>query len=269
MKHNLSYYTHNVNSHNHWKFKTLRRKYGWAGEGRFWALNNMIADSDHCRLDISDTGRQVAAAADLDLSLDEFNNFITYLADTCRLVEVEDGHVVTGITQENLTKVGGKREYQRNWARSKSTIEKGNSSIETTGSNIETKESIIEKEQSKVKKIKVKESKKKPVPLPLPAYNSTTLKPIPDLMADCLKDKIHFVEHLMRKHTISEYQVTKALEAFNEHLLSLGESVKAVKDYRLHFQNWLPKQDFKMFRINPQQQGNIGGINDTLNSIGL
>ena len=114
-----------------------------------------------------------------------------------------------------------------------------------------------------------KDNKKKPAPLLLPAYNSATLKPIPDLMTDCLKDRINFVEHLMRKHTISDYQVSKALEAFNEHLLSLGESVKAVKDYRLHFQNWLPKQDFKMFRINPLQPGNNGGINDTLNSIGL
>ncbi|MDZ7763237.1 MAG: hypothetical protein U5K00_02260 [Melioribacteraceae bacterium] len=38
MKKNISFYSHYSDSHNHWKFKLLRNKYGWAGEGKFWAL---------------------------------------------------------------------------------------------------------------------------------------------------------------------------------------------------------------------------------------
>lgn len=265
MKNNLSYYTHKVNSHHHWKFKTLRRKYGWAGEGRFWALNNMIAESDHCRLNIADESRLDAIAADLDLSAAELTAFISYLSATCKLVVQDKGFIMTGITQENLEKVDGKRTYQREWTRSKSNIETGNSSIETTGSSIETKKSNIENEQSKVKKNKIKKREQPPPS----SFGSVISKSIVDLMTDCLADKIYFVEHVCRQHRISEYQVNKALEDFNSHLLSIGEGVKTVKDYRQHFQNWLPKQDMKKFRLNPQEQRASNGVNDTLNSIGL
>lgn len=104
---------------------------------------------------------------------------------------------------------------------------------------------------------------------PAHLYGSAISKSIEELKVDCLKDKVYFVEYLMRLHKISEYQVTKALEDFNERLMSIGEPVKTVKDYRTHFQSWLPKQDMKKFRLNPQEQAASNGINDTLNSIGL
>ena len=43
MKNNIEYYRHHAQSDTHPKFKMLRNEYGWAGEGKFWALNNRIA----------------------------------------------------------------------------------------------------------------------------------------------------------------------------------------------------------------------------------
>lgn len=159
MKNNLSYYSHDVNSHNHWKFKTLRRKYKWCGEGKFWALNNMIAEADGCRLDIKDFDKKASIAADLDFDIPEFDQFIDYLAKVCKLIIEEDGHLLTEKTQENLEGVNDKRERQRNWKKQKSTQE-----IEKSTST--NKQSTVENEQSKVKEIKEEEIKEEKIITP-------------------------------------------------------------------------------------------------------
>jgi hypothetical protein len=165
MKNNLSYYRHEVTSHNHWKFKTLRRKYKWCGEGKFWALNNMIGESDGCKLDISNPDKKAAIAADLDFDDHEFDEYLTFLIEKCRLVIMDEGHLTTPMTQENLAEVSSTRERKRNWKRqnSPSTQEKSPSTELNSppiGSPVDDKneKSTVER---KVKESKVKESKGK------------------------------------------------------------------------------------------------------------
>lgn len=160
MKNNISYYRHEVSSHNHWKFKTLRRKYTWSGEGKFWALNNIIAESPECRLDINDDDKKAAIAAELDFDVPEFETFITYLIKVCKLVKMEEGMLITGITQEILSEVSEKRERQRNWKKEKSTSNNEKSTTFSKESVSKTDVSTVEKQQSKVNKIKVNKSKK-------------------------------------------------------------------------------------------------------------
>lgn len=153
MKNNLSYYRHEVNSHNHWKFKTLRRKYKWCGEGKFWALNNMIGEAENCQLNISNADIKASIAADLDFDITEFEQFVEYLIKVCKLLVEEDGLLTTPMTQENLAEVNSKRERQRNWKKQKSTHE-------TEKSTSTEQQSTVENEQNKVKESKVKEIKK-------------------------------------------------------------------------------------------------------------
>lgn len=153
MKNNISYYQHDTNSHNHWKFKTLRRKYGWSGEGKFWALNNMIGESEYCILDLSDETKVMAVATELDFEVSELREFISFLVQKSRLVlELENG-ISTGIVQEIYNKVDEKREYQRSWKKRK---EKSKDDV----SNIENEKSNIENEQSRVDKSRVNKSKR-------------------------------------------------------------------------------------------------------------
>lgn len=78
---------------------------------------------------------------------------------------------------------------------------------------------------------------------PPPAqFGNVTSKSISDLMEDCLKDRVYFVEHLCRQTGLTPEDVPKRMRDFNEHLASLGESVKTVKDYRQHAQNWIKKK---------------------------
>ena len=90
----------------------LRVKYGWAGEGKFWALNNMIAQSENCRLDISKKYNKASIANDLDFNIKTLDEFLDYLNDDCNLIIKNGTTITTDIIQENFGKVSSKR--QRN-----------------------------------------------------------------------------------------------------------------------------------------------------------
>lgn len=105
MKNNIEYYCHYANSHNHPKFKLLRLKYGWAGEGRFWALNNIIAGSDNCILNLNKKYVIASVSSDLGMSIEEFQEFISYLSKECELLIDIDGNVSTENVRETFKEV--------------------------------------------------------------------------------------------------------------------------------------------------------------------
>ncbi len=138
----------------------LRVKYGWEGEGKFWALNNMIADSDQCQLDLS---RKFIVADILDLfqmQHDEFTNFINFLVEDCELINRVGDIITTETVQENYSKVMSKRVRNKTDYEAKTTepeIQNSEIPINSFIQNFQTSENI----QSKVKESKVKESKLK------------------------------------------------------------------------------------------------------------
>lgn len=105
MKNNIEYYCHYANSHNHPKFKLLRLKYGWAGEGRFWALNNIIAGSDNCILNLNKKYVVASVSSDLGMNIEEFQEFISYLSKECELLIDIDGNVSTENVRETFKEV--------------------------------------------------------------------------------------------------------------------------------------------------------------------
>ena len=114
MKNNILFYQHYVNSSDHPKFKTLRVKYGWAGEGKFWALNNKIADAENCELNLSKKYNKASIANDLNFSIEEFDGFLEYLEEDCDLIIRENNHITTKMLRENLEKVMKERKRNKN-----------------------------------------------------------------------------------------------------------------------------------------------------------
>jgi uncharacterized phage protein (TIGR02220 family) len=149
MKNNIDFYQHYANADQHPKFKMLRSEYGWSGEGKFWALNNRIAQAENCQLDISKKYNRAAVANDLNFKLVDFDKFIAFLLNDCELIqECEIGVYTTDIVQENFQKVSSDRKSARE--RSRRRWEN------THQSSPEKKQSSPEK-VSKVKESKVKE----------------------------------------------------------------------------------------------------------------
>ena len=160
MKNNILFYQHYVNSSDHPKFKTLRVKYGWAGEGKFWALNNKIADAENCELNLSKKYNKASIANDLNFSIEEFDGFLEYLEEDCDLIIRENNHITTKILRENLEKVMKERKRNKN-NYNKRVIQNVNED-KTQSKPIESEIKPVENIQSKVKESKVKESKGKP-----------------------------------------------------------------------------------------------------------
>jgi len=161
LKNNLDYYQHFSDAHNHAKFKTLRVKYGWEGEGKFWALNNIIAKAENCKLDLSVDYNKASLANDLDFSLEDFEEFICYLLEKCHLIKKNGEKITTNILQENLKKVMNDREQAKNRRVSKSKPENKIEIDKKTSENVGERRRRTPDENHKVKESKVKESKVK------------------------------------------------------------------------------------------------------------
>ena len=161
MKNNIDYYQHYATSDQHPKFKMLRVKFGWSGEGKFWALNNRIALSENCCLNISKKYNKASIANDLNFTIQELDDFILYLKDDCELIyECEPGIITTDIIQENFGKVSEKRIKNQKIYRNK--IQTSETKIQTAENGIQPSENIQSKvKESKEKKSKVKKKKEK------------------------------------------------------------------------------------------------------------
>ena len=114
MKNNLEFFRHHADSYQHPKFKMLRLKYGWEGEGRFWALNCMIARAENCQLDLSQKYNVATICTDLGLSQQSLESFVDYLLNECSLLKkTPDGKIYTDILAETLENVSHQRAKSR------------------------------------------------------------------------------------------------------------------------------------------------------------
>lgn len=154
MKSNILYYPHYTAAHTHPKFKMLRVKYGWEGEGKFWALNNMIGLAENCKLDLS---RKFVVADILELfkfNQEQFNEFIDYLEKECELIEREGNCITTEIVQETFTQAEVKREDSRSRYRKKkddpeSIITPETKILDAENGNLGESDSLIKANQKK------------------------------------------------------------------------------------------------------------------------
>jgi hypothetical protein len=119
IKDNISYYRHEVLSHRNVKFVYLREKYGWAGEGKFWALNNLIADHDGCKLPVGKRFQISGYAKELEMSEDEFNEYLNFLIDDCNLVIKEGDCIYTNDVQDVYKNVKSRSKVNQTYYKNK------------------------------------------------------------------------------------------------------------------------------------------------------
>lgn len=120
MKTNLNYYSRRVDSHRHPKFKMLRQllgggDIGWAAEARFWALNDIIAESELCELDLSVNRNKADISEILGITLGQLDAFISVLLseDVQLLFEIDSQIYSTKKVKDTLDTVLVEREKSR------------------------------------------------------------------------------------------------------------------------------------------------------------
>jgi len=145
MKKNIEYYPHKTESHRHPKFKMLRSTFGngvagWAAEGRFWALNNIIASSEDCQLNLTKKRNRGVYADELGMSINEFDEFIEMLKseDIELIKEVSPGVYITDIVLETYDAVSRERQT----ARSRQSKKEAN--ITDSGEELENSDEELE-----------------------------------------------------------------------------------------------------------------------------
>ena len=162
MKENIEYYRHFSGADQHPKFEMLRARYGWAGDGKFWALNNRIALASNCVLDLRKKYVKASIANALDFTLAEFDEYVIYLLDECDLIIETGSGITTNEIQENYVKVAEKRMKNKVGYEKKPILKTAESSTKLSGTDIQLSEMQIqlsENIQTKVKETKVKERK--------------------------------------------------------------------------------------------------------------
>lgn len=115
IRNNILSFDHDCDAFEHPKFLALRSRYGWEGDGRFWALNGMIARSDGARLDLSRYFVKAGVMQKLGMTETEFDQFIAFLSDpdSCGLIDNEGGILSTDRTQLELQAASRSREFER------------------------------------------------------------------------------------------------------------------------------------------------------------
>ena len=107
MKENLPYFRHDNDALEDEKCQALLAQYGFAGYGKFWALNESISKATAARLDLSRKVIRAQTAVKLQFTLAEFDAFLSFLSnpDECGLIQYESGIVTTKRTQQDLAAV--------------------------------------------------------------------------------------------------------------------------------------------------------------------
>jgi len=222
MKNNISYYQHFSDSDQHPKFKMLRLKYGWEGDGKFWALNNRIAQAENCRIDIGKKYNVSSIACDLNFTLEGFIDFIEYLHKECNLIIKEEEFITTKTVQENLKTVLNKRlKNQKNYIQRQSVTF---SDSQVAENDIQTAEII----QSKLNKSKVKESKENIIDNIVKKFQTIWNKELENY-----KKTYGNVDYDLQEKLMIEWINTNYLKAKNK------------RDFNLFICSWLSKAPLK------------------------
>jgi len=120
MKDNLPFFSHDNNARNHPKMKALIAEFGYEGYGRFWALNEKIAESAGAFIDISRKVYRLDLAKDLGLDGNGLDKFLAFLSDPdIDLINLQNNIITTDRITELFSQTMEKREESRNRKRDK------------------------------------------------------------------------------------------------------------------------------------------------------
>ena len=211
MKTNIDYYPHKSEAHRHAKFKTLRSMYGnsnegWAAEGRFWALNNLIASADNCQLDLTKKRNMGSCADELGMSIEDFSAFISVLSgeDVDLLSEISPGIFTTETVQETYSSVYSERKRaKKKYEDSKKEVNSTTSEEKTDFSEENSETSLENLYKVKGSEVKGKEGNKKEVnekkKLPTSPLPQTSFANTPNSKTST--SHLGFVKNLFAEHT--------------------------------------------------------------------
>ena len=149
MKQGIDYFSHWSDASDSPTFSYLRSRYGWEGEGRYWALVGLIAKSKEVCLDYGKKFIKAHIANKLGMKMNELHKFVDFLHKDCELLIRRGDYLTTQNLQDTYLRIKRERDKAR---------QRRGTSIPT---NSPEPLKSSDEHSNKVKKKKVKKSKEK------------------------------------------------------------------------------------------------------------
>jgi hypothetical protein len=163
MKNNLPYFSHDNNARNHPKMKALIAEFGYEGYGRFWVLNERIAESTGAFIDISRKVNKLDLAKELGFDGNELDQFIAFLSDPeIDLINIQDNIITTDRLTELFDKTMESRVFERDRKKEKKEseeIQAEKGEFQPENEEIQAEKDTDKTRQDKTKQNKIKQNK--------------------------------------------------------------------------------------------------------------
>jgi hypothetical protein len=255
-KNYTTWFQHDSNAMNNRNLKAMRSVYGMEGVGCWWTLQEILSTQPGYKLNISDEYAMSNLAGDLGCEYDLTERFINDCINKFHLLQCDETHLWSPELIQSMQPLEEKRAVlsEKGKKGAKAMHEKRlaqATDVDDTG--------IAQASKNMTKKSKEEKSKEKnnypegnintplvdnTMPIPIPRNDG--LADIALLMQRVLTDDIHFCSYHIRPGALKDKQALEGwLTAFNKWLRYGGEHIRNENSYRVHFKNWIVRQDLR------------------------
>jgi len=254
-KNYTTWFQHDSNAMNNRNLKAMRSVYGMEGVGCWWTLQEILSTQPNYKLDISTEYAFNELADDLRLDAGYVERYINDCVNKFHLLVCDDTHLWSPALIEAMIPLDEKRSFlsdcgKKGAEKKKEKKLKANENERVAEGRLDVLEAQNKTEQNKTEQHNYPEGN-----ISTPWVDNTMAIPIPRndgladitlLMQRVLTDDIHFCSYHIRPGALKDKQALEGwLQAFNKWLRYGGEHIRNENSYRVHFKNWIVRQDLR------------------------
>lgn len=258
-KNYTTWFQHDSNAMNNRNLKAMRSVYSMEGIGCWWTLQEILSTQPGYKLDISTEYAMNELADDLRLDAAYVERYINDCVNKFHLLECDDTHLWSPSLIEAMVPLDEKREVLsergKRGGQASGVTRRNKAQVQLSATNdeaqVEENEAQNKTEQNKTEQNNYPEGNSTTVSLvdntiALPAHRNDGPTDIALLTQRVLNDDIHFCSYHIRPGGLKDKHELEAwLNAFNKWLRYGGEHIRNENSYRVHFKNWIVRQDLR------------------------
>lgn len=251
-----NYFPHETNPRTNRNLKALFTAYGAEGYGNWWILQEILCQQPGYKLDITQEYAYNELADDMRCEPAYLETFINDCVRKFHLLECDETHLWCPALILLMQPLEEKRAVlSANGKKGAEAKHKKLANAKENDSPAKALPTNFIAEKSKEEKSKEKKiypggnstdsfSADNNIALPQPLYNGLT--DIALLTQRVLADDIHFCSYHIRPGGLKDKAALEGwLLAFNKWLRYGGEHIRNENSYRVHFKNWIVRQDLR------------------------
>lgn len=261
-KNYTTWFQHDSNAMNNRNLKALRSAYGMEGIGCWWTLQEILSTQPGYQLDISNEYAINELADDLRMDAGYVERYVNDCVNKFHLLQCDDTHLWCPVLTASLEPLDEKRARQsergkkgaavtnakKKSAQATETGAKGSAQAKHFSTQNKTEQNKTEQNNTIQHNYPAGNDDKESLETKIvPVVNPSDAPADLDvLLQRVLADDIHFCSYHIRPGALKDKPALQGwLLAFNKWLRYGGEHIRNEHSYRIHFKNWLLRQDLR------------------------